>query len=153
MAVGFVKDKVTVNVANYHSARKINVSDLLKHQRVAVVNVAGAVGRDENLRAVVGHADRTSAGNAAYYGCVPRRINLVERSARHCVAVTAQVPQATDRAGAQGSQQTQAGGTLQEGRLFACFWNDFRKQVDHPRIGSVDAAGNVGRAEDGRLHQ
>ena len=61
--------------------------------------------------------------------------------------------QSSDRTKAHRRQPTQAGGALEKRRLLAAFGYNLWKEIDHTVVRSVDAAGYVRGAEDGRLHQ
>ena len=61
-------------------------------------------------------------------------------------------PQATHRPCANSCKQTQAGSAVQEPGGLAGLRSGFWKQIDHPVVGSVDAAGNVGLTKYRRLH-
>ncbi len=119
------------------------------------VDVAGAVGCNEQLDAVVGHADRPRAGHRAQRRRNVAGVDLVELRAaddKRSGGVVGKRPQPSDRASAECSQQTQPRSAVEKRRLLACFRHDLREQVDHAAVRSVDAAGHIGGAKDGRLH-
>ena len=64
LAVWLIEHKIAVDVAHGDSAWKVGVADLCKRRRVDVVDVAVWVGGDEDLYAVVHHADRPGARDA-----------------------------------------------------------------------------------------
>ena len=83
LTVGLIEYKVTINVPNSNRPWKVGVSDLTKRAGCVVVDVAGAVGSNEQLSAVVCHADRASAGYGAEQRGVVRSVDLVQLGARY----------------------------------------------------------------------
>ena len=83
MTVGLVEHEIAVQIADRYCAGEVRVSNLAKSVGVGVVNVAGPVGCNEQLRAVVGHTDRPSARHGANQRRRVGVVDLVELSARH----------------------------------------------------------------------
>ena len=52
-------------------------------------------------------------------------------------------PQSADWACAYGLQKVKPRRAVEKARFFAAFGNNFRKQIDHAVVGSVDTAGNI----------
>ena len=77
LAVWFVEHEVAVEVADRDRAGEIRVRNLREGVRAGVVDVAGAVGRDEQLRAIVGHRHRPGSSNGAQHRRGPGRRDLV----------------------------------------------------------------------------
>ena len=152
LAVGRVEDEVAVKIADRHRAGKVWVTDAAEHVRAGVVDVAVRVGRDEQLRAVVGHADRPRARDCAEQRGGVGRVDFVELRPADNVAVALERPQPPNRPGADRGQQTQTGTPLQERRLFAPFRDDLGEEVDHARVSRVRAACDIAGAEDRGLH-
>ena len=143
LAVRLVKHEVAVQIAHSACTGKVWVGDLLKGVCIGVVNERGAVASNEQLNAVVNHADRPSACHCTdqrHHVCGSDLVQLV--GADH-VHVACQNPQPTDGACAHCHLQIEAGGAVQERRFFTSLRHDLRKQVDHAGIRSVDTAGHI----------
>ena len=143
LTVGLDEHEVAVQIVHDRRAGEIGVGDLREHARVQIVDVACRIGRNHDLRAVVGHADRTRARHRALGGRHPRGGDLVEGVARHDVQIAAVPPQAPDGAKPHSGFQGEAGAALKKRRLLAPFRHHFGEQVDHLAVGRVDAAGDI----------
>ena len=156
LAVRLVEHKVAVQVGHSHSAWEVRVRDGAKCVCGGVVDVAGAVGCNEQLSAVVSHADGTSTTYTTNQCGSVGIVNLEQLAARHHKArtiVRGECPQSTDWTIADCVEQVQAGSAVQKRRLFARFRHNLGKQIDHPGIRSVDTAGHIAGAKDRGLHQ
>ena len=99
LTVGLDEHEIAVQIIHDRRTGEIRVSDLREDARVGVVDVARRIGRDHDLRAVVGYADRAGAADGALGGRHPRGCDLVEGVARHDVQVAAVPPHAANGTG------------------------------------------------------
>ena len=65
LAIRFIEHEVSVKIPDSHCAGEVWVCDLGKHVCACVVDVALRIGGNEDLSAVIRHADRAIAGHIA----------------------------------------------------------------------------------------
>ena len=83
LAVRFVEHKVAIQIGHGHRAGKVGVSDWTKCVCGGVVDEAGAVASNEQLGAVVRHADRASVADVADQRGSVGVVDLEQLGARH----------------------------------------------------------------------
>ena len=157
LAVWLVKYEIAVQIPDRRRAGEIRVHDLRECVCAFVVNESVRVARKEYLRPVVRDGHRAGARHVAQlYGRGGQTRQLVDFGARHDVKVFVVYlmrPQATDRACADFLLEQQPRCPVEERRHDAAFRYSLREKVDHSVGGGVDAAGDIRRPKDRRLHQ